>query len=299
MALKRSGVRASSAPYGTIRRSAQCAAPFCFYNPLTAPNLRQKMLCRFLLPTLCCLSLCLSACTAVCNAQSSSSPVTPAQSQPAQSQQGGDSTSSSREDAVIFVNSQAEGTAAIAIAYSGKVSHDMARADVQRLLAAGKWQIVGNPRIEDARPTSGKASDFPVTTGVAFTVSHAPQVVDSAPVLQPYLTAFQRLNHFEVNFLVGELRPYRGITLSETDALRVRLKKDEGIYGYDVVIRDHKGDLGPLSDTPDLALNSPDTKVASQAKAQRPNYLVGIALALAAGLLLGGGVYALLARQSR
>ena len=239
------------------------------------------MPCRILISAFCCLILCFRACTSVCHAQSSSSsPLTPAQNQ-----QESEAAAESHEDAVIFVNSQTEGTAAIAIAYSGRVSHDTARADVQRLLTAGKWQIIGKPQIADARPSSGNVRDFPATTGVALNVSHAPQVIDFAPVLQPYLAAFQRLNHFEVNFLIGELRPYRGITLSKTDALRVRLKNDEGMYGYDVVIRDHKGVLGPLSNTPDPAPNSPHTKMASQAKVQRPNYLFGIAFALAAGLL--------------
>ena len=79
-----------------------------------------------------------------------------------------------------------------------------------------------------------------------FSLIKAPQIVDSAPALLPYLQAFQDLGHVSVVFQQSELKPYNGIDNFESSALVVRRTPGENAYIYEALIQDHKGTLPPL-----------------------------------------------------
>ncbi len=133
------------------------------------------------------------------------------------------------DDAVIFVRPLAVEGANIGVAYRAKVSHALVKADVNRLLTAGHWQMEGPLQITDESLHPDRPKEFPPTTGVFFRVARAPQVTANAPNLLPYLKAFQRLQRFDLNFELGTLEPYRGVTRVQNNVVDIQIAARGGI----------------------------------------------------------------------
>ena len=219
------------------------------------------------------------------------------------------------DDAVIFVRPYSSDGANIGIAYNAKVSHALAKADVSRLLSAGKWQMNGPLQITDESLHPDRPKEFPPTTGVFFRVARAPQVMDNAPNLLPYLKAFQRFQRFDLNFELGTLEPYRGVTRVQNSVVDIQMARDEGLYSFQISVHDHKENMPALVNSGEAIDNTlADNSSASASPEQgqmgsrenigrkrtprRPNMLLVVTLALVAGVLVGGSIYVAMSRQS-
>ena len=279
MALKRSGVRASSAPY----------------NPLSFPRclrvIRSSVrfsvcssLIRFL--RLVCTIGVLTVGAAGVDAQ------LPSQK----------ASSGTRTDVILFVLPNGPTSARIGLAYRKRIPHAQVRREIKRLIAAAGWKLSRDLSITDKTVRPDVPSRFPPTTSATFGVADAPQFQDNAPVLLPYLQAFQAWNRIEVLFKAPDLEPYNGVTNFHTPSLDVTLVKTEGVYGYLATVREHSKSLPPLlRNVPDAPREHADNAVVSPAAAPNAPDVVGEAgannpalfrpaLLLFAGSLLTGGV---------
>lgn len=150
-------------------------------------------------------------------------------------------------DVVVMINPLAPDVTAIGVAYSKRVSRRRVKEDIKRLTDTAGWKLTGAITITDesADPTRPQV---PITTAARLIVSSAPQVIGNAPLVTPYVRAFQSCHYLELVFLLPVLTPYQGITQYETAALSVNLIKDEGVYRYEVEIRDHTAIVPRLAD---------------------------------------------------
>ena len=220
------------------------------------------------------------------------------------------------EDAVIFVRPSSGDGVTIGIAYSGRVSAATAEADVKRLCTAGQWQIAEPAQITNESVHPDRLKDYPPTTGVLFRAGRAPQVTDNAPNLLPYLRAFQRFRRFELNFEIEPLQPYRGVTRVENKVVGIQMLHSDGLYTFQISLHDHKENIPSLVNNGAAIDNtlygmsaflSPaqgEPEKTGQAQPVRmrsprpPNMPLIIALALAVGTLVGGGIYVVMSRQA-
>ncbi len=186
-------------------------------------------------------------------------------------------------DVTIFVIPTSGDTARVALAFSSRVPHSKVRQEIQNLRKNG-WGIGDEVSLSDRSMGSGGR----ITTSGHFSLLNAPQIVDSAPALLPYLQAFQDLGHVSVVFQQSELKPYNGVDNFETSALVIRRTPGENAYIYEALIQDHKGKLPPIvAATPTRSEGS--AKVDAQpGSAQSGIPLLPLMLILCAVGIIGG-----------
>ena len=155
-------------------------------------------------------------------------------------------------DVVLFIRPDSPTTARIGLAFRKRLPHAQVRREIKKLIAASGWTLIGDLSITDKTVQPRDAIHFPPVTGAMFAVAQAPQFLDNAPVLSPYLQAFQEWSHLEILLVASDIQPYNGVSNFHSSALDVTLDKSEGIYRYLVTIREHAKDLPPL--IPDAAV---------------------------------------------
>lgn len=200
-------------------------------------------------------------------------------------------------DVTVFVIPDSADTARVALVYNGVVPTNRVRSEINRLTEAG-WVINSDLRIEDRSVRPDISDAGPVNTGAFFSISKAPQVQDNAPVLLPYLKAFQNWKHITVLFNISDIEPYNGITQFDSDAVIVRLIPQEGAYRFEALILDHKRTLGPFPVNREPKPNK--TSVASTTTdGHSPGWLLPLMLGLLGVGVLGGiVVYLIVARHA-
>ena len=151
-----------------------------------------------------------------------------------------------RTDVVLFIGSGGPTTARIGLAYRKLLPHAQVRQEIKSLLAASGWKLNGDLSITDKTVHPEDPVRFPPVTGALFSLADAPQLHDNAPVLSPYLKAFQAWDHLEILFAASDIQPYNGITNFHASELDVTLAKSDGLYRYIVTIREHHKELPVL-----------------------------------------------------
>jgi len=149
-------------------------------------------------------------------------------------------------DVIVLVVPETSARSRIGLVYRKRISDERARQEVRRLEKAAGGKTGANIEITNESIDAKDLKHFPITTGVNFTLQDAPLVVDSAPNLLPFLTAFQSWDHIEVIFAIPDLSPYKGVENYEIPDLTVQLLKDPGVYRYDIDIREHNRALSAL-----------------------------------------------------
>jgi hypothetical protein len=147
-------------------------------------------------------------------------------------------------DVTIFVIPTSGDTARVSLAYRKRVPHALVRQDIGKLTANG-WGIAAIS-VVDASIRPGDPVHAPVTTGGQFRLIKAPQVVNNAPVVLPYLRAFQNYDHVSLVFNLSDLKPYNGVEAFTSSALVVQRMPEQNAYHYEALIQDHKGRLPEL-----------------------------------------------------
>lgn len=197
-------------------------------------------------------------------------------------------------DVTIFVIPTSGDTARVALGFSSRVSHARVRKEIERLSENG-WGIANDLSLTDrSAGPSGR-----VTTAGHFSLIKAPQVVNNAPALLPYLQAFQDRGHVTVVFLLSELKPYNGIDKFETPALVVRRMPADNAYQYEALIQDHKGKLPAITATEPSQVFAPQsTNSISRSESAAIPLLPVMLIICIVGLLGGLGMYIWLARRA-
>ncbi len=224
MALKRSGVRASSAPL------------IIFSSPLfrgANPSVRLPL--GFSLLLLCMFAVFLLA------------PVGFLRPVHAQVIAG---VSKIPTDVILFVRPLSSDSARIGLAYRKLVPHAQVQREISKLLTITGWKLAANAQIEDSAVHSDDPKRFPPTTGALFTLENAPQLHDNAPVLRPYLQAFHAWNRVEILLDIPDIQPYNGLLELNDKSLDIKMVKSDGIYSYLATIREHQGELPSLVQKP-------------------------------------------------
>jgi hypothetical protein len=144
---------------------------------------------------------------------------------------------------MLFVHPDSPTTARIGLSYRKLVPHKQVEKEIAKLLSVSGWKLVGKPAISDGSVRPDNPKRFPPTTSAEFKVADAPQFHDNAPVLAPYLQAFQAWDHIEIMFVTTDLVPYNGVTEFHDPALDVTLSKSDGVYDYRITIREHSKKL--------------------------------------------------------
>ncbi len=204
-----------------------------------------------------------------------------------------------------MINPLSPEVTAVGIAYSKRVSHQHVRADVHRLLSASGWIPEGSLTITDESADHTRPA-VPITTAARLLVSSAPQVVGNAPSVTPYVRAFQAMRNVELVFIIPDLNPYRGVERYDTPALSVNMIRNEGVYRYEVEIRDHKATVPWLASTvpaPSAPPASTDNPTVTSGKSAGGSdvatmppgrvWLASVLLISGTAILAGLGIYSL------
>ncbi len=209
MALKRSGVRASSAPFQKL-------------VPHRKPRPLARFLFGFLVRVLVFLGLLAGNSRLL-----------------GQSKTGiGDF----RPEAVVLVWVMPSDKARIAIAYDTRVTSKETRAFLQRLSRITGWEIAPDLRVTQERSRQGA----PVTTGIEVTLLHAPQTTGIEPLILPYLMALQNRKRVEVVFMTGTSFVAHEQESSVHPDLTLRRQVFEtGTVRYEAEITEHQLPLAP------------------------------------------------------
>ena len=195
-------------------------------------------------------------------------------------------------DVAIFVMPTSNDLATVSVAYRNQVRHAQVMQEIDKLSANG-WMVGKKIAVSD--DSIGRSVG--VTTSAHFELRRAPQVLNSAPRLLPYLQAFQDRSHVTVMFLLPDLKPYNGVESFDTPALIVRRIPEEGSYRYEALIQDHKGKLPELTVAPPPV--TPPALGAMQRSAPSRTPLLPIMLILCAVGIAGGlAVYNLAAKRT-
>jgi len=156
-------------------------------------------------------------------------------------------TSSAKTDVFLFIHPDSPSTAQVGLSYGKRVPHSQVQREIEKLLSLTGWKLSGKPEITDASARPDKIERFPPVTGAKFALLQAPQFLDNAPLLAPYLRAFQAWDRLDIMFVTTEMVPYNGVTEFRNPAVDVLLEKSDGIYDFRVTIREHSKDLPPLT----------------------------------------------------
>ncbi len=149
-------------------------------------------------------------------------------------------------DVSILVIPTSYNGARVSLAYRRREPHGRVRQEIGKLAANG-W-VLGRPvSVQDGTVRADDPGRAPVVTSAQFTLSNAPQVVDNAPAVVPYLQAFQRNYHVSVVFNLSDLAPYNGIESFDSPALIVQRRPADNAYQYEALIKDHEGTLPQLT----------------------------------------------------
>lgn len=236
MALKRSGVRASSAPFSDFNgttcgfRSSSATFHPSHDSSIFVPHwtCHLALLCRLYLRILCLLAVSSGSASCQTGASGRNGPKMPP------------------VDAVVLVRAVSAGACQVSVSYRLAVPHGTVNEDLSRLAKATSGAIDGLV-IEDESFRPEDKKHYPVTTSASFVLRNAPFVRDNTPALLPYLKAFQRWNIVEVIFAGPGLANCRGVLSFENPAVSVKLlQQDAGIFRYRAEIRDHQGELPQL-----------------------------------------------------
>lgn len=145
----------------------------------------------------------------------------------------------------IMVSPTSPDSARVAIAFRKRVDHQRVQKEIGSLASNG-WKV-SKVRLEDRSLSPGDEESFPPTTGATFTLDAAPQVVNNAPVLKPYLLAFRNWERLAFLFIIPTLNPYNGVEGYTDQTMSIYRVPMEGAYQYEAVI-DSKAKK--LSDVP-------------------------------------------------
>jgi hypothetical protein len=202
-------------------------------------------------------------------------------------------------DVVVLIVPIDATTARVAVAYHRKLPHDAVRKELARLEAAGAGRIANDVVMTDQSVHADDVKKYPVTTAAMFTLRNTTPVANNAPVLAPYLRAFQAWNHIEVMFALPELIPYRGVEKFDSDALTVQLQRGQGVYRYEATIRDHSGELPALTVAPAKgAGETAGTTEAESKEASGNSAWSGLLILSGVGLIVCVSAYILVARRT-
>ncbi len=273
MALKRSGVRSSSAPFHSTP-----SPPFPFHVKIKKNSARTRTngaRWRWRLATL----LALASAFALCEPHVRADPA------------------SETMDVIVLVNPVAERVARIGVIYRTKVDHRRVSAEIDRLANTIGAHVEAGRSIVDEAGATRLLPRAASTTGATFTLSGAQQVQNGAPKLDSYLTAFQGWDNVEVIFAIDDLQPYRGPVDVHSGDVSVQLIKEPGAYRYEARIMKHTGALPALASLAEAPL--PITATSARTRPNNAGPVWPYILIIAgAGLLGGVGTYVLLTRRS-
>lgn len=205
MALKRSGVRASSAPFHicTLKPGSKTRFILCFYllcslflwqyagiSPLLAQNKQREPL---FLPAV----------------------------------------------TILVIQHASSNQARVAVAYDSLLREAEVRADIQRLAAAMGTQVL-DVHITQEPNRRGQIK----TTATDFSLLSVPPLRGGEPQILPYLVGFQNRNRLEVVFSTGSYFNADSRAVSDTPQVLVRRFTDaQGGIRYEAEIRDAKGQV--------------------------------------------------------
>ncbi len=200
---------------------------------------------------------------------------------------------SSAVDVVIFVMS-GQNEAQIAAAYNKKVPRSQVQTDMENLFKAEHWTPGSYLEVNNESANPANPKEFPVTTAGQIIALNAPQYINGYPQVMPYLRAFQRFHHIEIDFTTSNrtaLVPGFEVNYPSLSAV---ISVAQGTLRYDVVIRDHKG---PLPDISNVTRIAPPVPVRAAQRHPSQRKLLLLAAAVLAIMLISGIVLLLVARS--
>lgn len=203
-------------------------------------------------------------------------------------------------DIVLLILPQGGKSTRIGLAYNKRIPHDRVRADVRRISDLSGWAAAADLVIADASLQPNRTKEYPVTTTAMFTLVNAPQVVNYSPVLLPYMRAFQEWNNIEILFHLPEMNPFRGPEHVDSEFYTLQLNKTQGVYRYEIQIKDHKGAFPEPLELIRAAHPAFAPKPAADNKTASANIInIPLALIIVGSLLSGGvGIWLLYSRRA-
>ncbi len=199
----------------------------------------------------------------------------------------------SKVDVVIFVMAGPNG-AEIATAYDRKVPRTEVQQDMENLFKDAHWTPGSYLDVNDQSANPANPKEFPVTTAGQIIALNAPQYINGYPQVMPYLRAFQRFHHIEIDFTTSNRSAIVPSFRVSYPALTAVVSAAQGTLRYDVIIRDHKGPLPDIGSATRIAPPVPNRVTASHTS-QRT--LLVVAAVLLAVVMVAGVAILLIARS--
>ena len=208
MALKRSGVRASSAPssfgcFFQVRHSS--AAPLCWHFSRGALTvLMYVFLFGLALPSL-----------------------------------------ANKSQVGILISPQGNNTYRVAISYPKRVAESKVKQEIAALVQNTQGNLLSPPVIQDYSLYPEKLKRFPVTTSAMFVLAYVAPSDQAFSILPAYIGAFRAEKNLQVIFVSQGERGEQNPQEFTTPEMKVILTRSVGVERYEVQIRAEQGKLPP------------------------------------------------------
>ena len=199
----------------------------------------------------------------------------------------------------ILVVPTSQNSARISVAYRKEVTKEQLKQDISRLALKG-WTVASRIELQNRSIRPDDIAHYPITTSATFSVSAAPQFVNGLPDILTYARAFQQWDHIAALISVPSNRSSAEIQKFDSPAMSVERTQEESLDHYEIIIKDHKGNLpaiifGTGASGKEIPVAQPSGT--GQAKGDIFSKILPFALLIiGACLLTGAGTYLMFSR---
>lgn len=192
----------------------------------------------------------------------------------------------------ILISPQGNNLYRVAISYPKRVAESKVKQEIATLVQNTQGNLMGPPIIQDYSLDPTQLKRFPVTTSAMFVVAYVAPSDQAFSILPAYISAFRSEKNLQVIFVSqgeqGELTPQEFVT----PEMKVILTRSVGVERYEVQIRAEKGNLPvPIFSVSQKKTQESPKSAANQAKKQKSSNGSRILLVVLGGLGAGLIIY--------
>ncbi len=143
----------------------------------------------------------------------------------------------------ILVSPQGNNIYRVALSYEKRVNPSKVRQEIDALAQNTQGSLIGQPLIQDYSLDPSQLKLFPVTTSAIFLLSYNSAGNQTFQSLPAYLEAFRHEKHLQILFVSSGEGGERQNQEFTTPELKVTLTRSQGVERYDARILSDKGTL--------------------------------------------------------
>jgi hypothetical protein len=197
----------------------------------------------------------------------------------------------------IFILPQPNGSYRVALSYAGRAPQTQVKKEIAALVQNTQGTLLSAPTIQDYSLDPSNLKKFPVTTSALFQMTQGVAGTPSYLLLKPYLAAFRGQKQLEILIEVPAEQGDPQVQTFKKPELNVSFHRSKGIHRYQVEILAASGNLpDPIFSIPSSQMQENTPPVANSLTKSRGVGLGSVLVAVACGVLAGLVIYFLAVR---